>query len=78
MEPPTGEGRSLHGSLSYRYSSEDRQQHPFFDATGHLGRFGFVATGSFRDAEPYDAPGGTWGNITLPEDTRGRIGPDLA
>lgn len=70
MEPPTGEGRSLHGSLSYRYSSEDRQQHPTFDATGHLGRFGFVATGSFRDAEAYDAPGGTWGNITLPGDTR--------
>ncbi len=70
IDPPTSFGQSIRGSVSYRYSSNSRQHNPTFDAVGHVGRFGFAVNGSFRDADPYEAPAGSYGNITLTNDTK--------
>ncbi len=64
---PTAEG--LHGSLGYRYSTHDDQQKVTGMIAGRTGRLGFQVHGTFRDAETYSAPAGSFGNITLARDT---------
>ena len=58
------------GSASYRYSTSDRQQRPSGSVFGEIGRFGFAASGAWRDANDYEAPAGRFGNITLKDDIR--------
>lgn len=71
VRPPYGgSGRRIHGSAAYRYSTGDDQQRPGGSLFGNLGRFGFGATVSYRDAGAYSAPAGSFGHITLPADTK--------
>ena len=65
-----GAGTRIHGSAAYRYSTGDDQQRPSGTLLGNVGRFGFGATVSYRDAGAYSAPAGTFGHITLPTDTK--------
>lgn len=64
---PTAEG--LHGQARLRYGSVESQRSA---SAGVLGRFGALtlrAGGTLRQAESYEAPAGTFGGITLGEDT---------
>ena len=65
-----GTGNNLAGHLSYGYSTSDRQQRPSGSVIGQVGRFGFGAEGSYRDARAYDAPAGHFGDVKLSNDTR--------
>ncbi len=59
----------LHGSLGYRYSTQDEQQRVQGSLTALFGAWSFRAKGSFRDAQDYTSPSGTFGNITLDSNT---------
>ncbi len=59
----------LHGSLGYRYSTQDEQQRVQGSLSGRVGAWSFRAKGSFRDAQDYASPAGTFGNITLDSNT---------
>ena len=63
------EGTNVSGNLGYRYSSADEQHKGFVDINGNVGRLGFRFSGSYRKAQDYYAPSGTFGNIKLEEDT---------
>lgn len=65
-----GTGSSINGRVSYNYSTSDRQQRPASAIIGQIGRFGFAAAGSYRDAKAYDAPAGKFGDIRLSDQTR--------
>ncbi|HZK79175.1 MAG TPA: TonB-dependent receptor, partial [Gemmatimonadaceae bacterium] len=71
MQPTYGgTGTSINGRASYNYSTSDRQQRPSSAVVGQVGRFGFVAAGSYRDARAYDAPAGQFGDVKLTDQTR--------
>ena len=59
----------LHGSAGYRYSTHDRQQKVSGDLSAVVGAFSVFGSGTFRQADPYKAPGGTFGQITLAGET---------
>ena len=65
-----GTGNRINGRASYNYSTSDRQQRPSSAVVGQVGRFGFAAAGSYRDARAYDAPAGQFGNVRLSDQTR--------
>lgn len=58
------------GSLSYRYSSSDKQKRPSGSLNAQLGRFSLSGTAALRNAQDYEAPAGTFGKLTLANDTR--------
>jgi outer membrane receptor protein involved in Fe transport len=60
-------GQTLNGHLSYRYSGAGALSQISGSLVGHLGRFGYRAGGQYRDAEPFTAPKGSFGNISLDE-----------
>jgi outer membrane receptor protein involved in Fe transport len=64
---PTDEG--LHGSGSYRYSSQDGQHRGVGSVNGRFGSWLFRAKGSYRAAKDYRAPSGSFGQITLDSNT---------
>lgn len=61
-------GNAVNGQLSYRYSGAGELSQVSGTLIGHRGRFGYSVGGQYRDAEPFAAPKGTFGNITLDED----------
>lgn len=65
----TRQGTEASGFLGYRFSSADSQHKGFAEVNGHLGYFGFMLSGTFRSAGDYTAPEGSFGNITLLEET---------
>ncbi len=67
-----GEGTHFRGTAGYRYSTSDRQQLPSGSVFGQIGKFGFGVSGSYRDAEAYSAPSGTFGRIVLKNDIKVR------
>jgi outer membrane receptor protein involved in Fe transport len=69
-QPDWNAGNTVHGSLGYRYSTADKQSRPTGDVVATLGRFMIRGVGSFRRADPYSAPSGTYGEVTLPSPTR--------
>ncbi len=62
-------GKSIHGNLGYRYSSHDSQNKMTASLNGNMGRFGFMVSGNYRKSDDYMAPAGSFGNITLDNDT---------
>ncbi len=62
------EGAVVHGSVGYRFSSADSQNKGNANLYGGIGKFGFMLGGSYRKANEYDAPAGTFGDIQLSED----------
>jgi len=67
---PSRGSDGVHGWAGFRYSTADKQQTPSAGAQGRSGRFAFRASGAYRDTRPYDAPSGTFGDITLSNDVR--------
>ena len=65
-----GTGTRVGGSVSYRYSTSDNQQRPAVRVFGQVGRFGFGGAGSYRSAQPYSAPPGSFGNLSLASETK--------
>jgi outer membrane receptor protein involved in Fe transport len=59
---------SIHGSIGYRYSSADKQNKGAANINGNVGKLGFMISGNLRNAKDYNAPAGTFGNISLTED----------
>jgi len=57
------------GTVGHRYSSYDSQNKVHLTLNGNMKRFGFSVSGNYRQAEEYLAPAGSFGNITLDEDT---------
>jgi outer membrane receptor protein involved in Fe transport len=65
-----GMGTRLGGAIAYRYSTSDKQQRPSGNLFVQSGRWGFAASGAWRDADDYEAPAGRFGNAELHDDTR--------
>ncbi len=63
------DSNSIHGSLGYRYSSHDSQNKATANLNGNIGRFGFMISGNYRNSNDYMAPAGSFGDITLANDT---------
>ncbi len=63
------DSNSVHGSLGYRYSSHDSQNKATANLNGNIGRFGFMISGNYRKSNDYMAPAGSFGDITLANDT---------
>jgi hemoglobin/transferrin/lactoferrin receptor protein len=67
---PTTEG--MHGSASYRYGDVEGQNSVSARVLGRFGTLNIRAGGTVRSAGSYEAPAGTFGNITLADDTEVR------
>ncbi|MFC2156338.1 TonB-dependent receptor plug domain-containing protein [Acidobacteriota bacterium] len=65
----TEEGAHVTGNLGYRFSSADTQHKGFLNVNGNVGNFGFMINGSYRNSQEYTAPSGSFGDITLAQDT---------
>jgi len=57
------------GTVGHKYSSYDSQNKVHLTLNGNMKRFGFSVSGNYRQADEYMAPAGSFGNITLNEDT---------
>ena len=64
------ETTGLHGSGGARYSAADDQERVYGNAAGRFGRWGVQVGGAVRGSRDYDAPAGSFGNITLADPTR--------
>jgi hemoglobin/transferrin/lactoferrin receptor protein len=60
----------LGGFFQYRYSDSDRQSRPSGALTAQTGNFSLSANAAFRNARDYEAPAGTFGKLTLANETR--------
>ena len=58
------------GALQYRHSTGDRQNRVSGTVSGGSGKFGFRAGASWRHSDAYDAPSGTFGDLSLERATR--------
>jgi len=67
---PSSGSDGVHGWAGFRYSTADKQQTPSAGLQGRTGRFAFRASGAYRDTRSYDAPSGTFGDITLDDDVK--------
>ena len=68
--PGWGTPDGVHGQLAYRYGSADGQNLGHGRLAGRFGKLGLALTAGFRDANAYDAPAGTFGNLTLVSKTK--------
>jgi outer membrane receptor protein involved in Fe transport len=64
------QGNHVAGKLGYRYGSADNQNKGFVNVNGNIGKFGFMLSGSYRNSKGYTAPSGSFGDITLIEETQ--------
>jgi outer membrane receptor protein involved in Fe transport len=58
----------IHGRAGYRYGDVDGQNRFNARVSGRSGSFSVLAGGMFRTSDAYEAPGGTFGDITLDND----------
>jgi hemoglobin/transferrin/lactoferrin receptor protein len=66
--PVAGVGSDVAGTLGLRYSDADDQTKVDASVRGFSDKFSYGLSTSFRDASDYEAPSGTFGEITLDED----------
>lgn len=65
---PRGDGTTkLRGNLGYRYTGAGSQQRGDGSLTFTRSAFALTASGSLRNAGNYEVPGGSFGNLTLPD-----------
>lgn len=64
-----GAGTHIFGNFGYRYSSVGSQNKAFANLNGNIDKFSFMLSGTYRKADAYMAPAGTFGQITLDQDT---------
>ncbi|HSH76647.1 MAG TPA: TonB-dependent receptor [Longimicrobiales bacterium] len=62
------EGEGLHGTVSGRYGGVESLKSGSARVFGRFGSFTVAGGGTLREADPYEAPAGTFGDITLTED----------
>ncbi len=67
--PGAGPDR-VRGSVMFRYGSASEQQLVHGQIVGREGRLGFALTAGYRDAAGYDAPSGSFGDLSLGQRTR--------
>jgi len=66
---PPATGTDFGGSVGYRWSSHDSQSKWDANINGTAGRLNYLVSGSSRSTDPYDAPAGSYGDITLDQAT---------
>jgi hemoglobin/transferrin/lactoferrin receptor protein len=66
--PRAAAGGNVHGAITYRYGSTGLASTPNATVTARFGRLGIRANASYREAEDYLAPKGSFGDITLNQD----------
>ena len=65
---PRADGTTrVRGNLGYRYSGAGEQQRGDGSLTVTRGAFAFTGSGSLRNAGNYEVPGGSFGDLTLPD-----------
>ncbi|HEX4936373.1 MAG TPA: TonB-dependent receptor [Gemmatimonadaceae bacterium] len=68
---PRGDGTTrVRGNFGYRYTGAGDQQRGDGSLTFTRNAFAFTASGSLRNAGNYEVPGGSFGNLTLPDGIR--------
>jgi hemoglobin/transferrin/lactoferrin receptor protein len=65
---PRDEG--VHGSFGYRFSDYDGQHRAVGFANGRSGNLSFLLGGTYRNADDFKAPAGSYGDIVLSDTTR--------
>ncbi len=55
----------IHGRITGQYSSAGEQRRSELSLWGALGRLSFSVDGSYRNADPYSAPAGQFGDLSL-------------
>jgi outer membrane receptor protein involved in Fe transport len=68
--PRTGATGDVHGFFNLRYGTAGSQVNPDGALTARFGNLGVRLNGTYREAQPYKAPGGSFGDITLPRETQ--------
>lgn len=66
--PPIENGDTFGGRVEYAYRGAGDQRQPSGEIFGRVGRIGFAASGTFREADAYSAPAGTFGQVELGDD----------
>jgi outer membrane receptor protein involved in Fe transport len=69
-EVPRYDDRGLHGSASYLYGAADVQSRPSATLEQRLGPVAYRFSGTLRQSNPYSAPAGSYGKVTLPSRER--------
>ncbi len=64
---PGARSEPLSGELTYRYGSAGSMNAPSGNVSTRVGKFALRAGASFRESDPYRAPAGNFGDITLDE-----------
>lgn len=59
----------IFGNLGYRYSDMDKQSKEFLTLGGNYKKLSFSFSGNLRKTDSYNAPAGTFGLITLDDET---------
>jgi len=67
--PSLGAGDMYGGRVTFMYRDEGEQVRPTMDLFGRIGKVGFRGTASYRNAKNYFAPSGSFGDITLGDNT---------
>jgi outer membrane receptor protein involved in Fe transport len=67
---PSRVADGIHGSLGYRFGTAGDQKKYTARFSGGFGRFDLIGGATYRDANPFSAPEGSFGNITLANDVR--------
>lgn len=62
-------GFNISGNLGYRFAGSGTHHKGFAGLQGNLGSLGFMINGTYQNAQAYLAPTGSFGNITLEQDT---------
>lgn len=66
---PGAAQQGLHGQVAFLASGRDDQVRPNGSLAWRGGKVGVQASATYRNAQPYTAPAGSFGDITLPTDT---------
>lgn len=66
---PSAADGGVHGQVSFLASGRDDQVRPNGAISWRGGKVGVQASATYRDAQAYTAPAGTFGDITLPTET---------
>jgi hemoglobin/transferrin/lactoferrin receptor protein len=67
--PPFGAGSRFGGGVTLRYSDNDEQTKGSLNLSGASETWSWSVTGTIRDASDYEAPSGSFGDVTLDNDT---------
>ncbi len=66
--PPYAGGDDLRGNVGISYRDQGEQLWPSGELWGRSGRLGYGFSASYRDTKDYEAPAGSFGDITLDDD----------